>query len=208
MRRTTIALIPLLLSLQGCCSLFGLFGCGVGTPLVPITWDSPKAALQTVKTAIRVGDSKVIYESLSEGFKKANGVDGLAFDVAWERMQNQVLGLNLAGEADVVHEEATPATKDRPATHYYRLETHGYRFGITFVALAYWDLAVEDPESKELAVFGDYVGDINDIATINPRNGNLTSTIREGSLAGVQTEQLAFVRFGRTWRIAKLAQEK
>jgi hypothetical protein len=188
-------LIWLLLT-QGCCGLCALFGCGGDRqPLVPVSWDSADEALQTLLAAVRFGDRKVIYESLSEEFKAANHLDGLSLAVVWERLAAQIPGLHLVGDARILSSEAPS-----PDRKHFRLEVHGYRFRIEFAARPGWDMGRRAGE--EIIPGGRWVDDLGHLVkAVDPDKGTVSIVIQDPSLIGTARDDIAWVRVGRTWKV-------
>lgn len=208
-RRSLIAMLslPVMLSMQGCCTLFGVFGCGTGIPITEVSWDSPRRALTTMLTAIRASDSKVIYESLSEGFKKANGVDGLGFAVAWEKLRDQIPGLHLAGDAEVVEHGPMrdPAGNPIEGSRRYLLDAHGYRFEVEFGSFAYWDVAVESEDREDVRVVGRYLPSLDEIVDPSPVKGVLNTRVKSPDLVGLTLDEFRYVKIGHAWKVRRIA---
>ncbi len=183
---------------QSCCGLAGLLGCSKTTPLQKVAWDSPREALHTLLAAIQGGDSKIIYESLSEGFKRSNGIDGLSFAVAWEKLRAQVPGLQLAGDAEIVAERASARTRT------YVLQIYGHQFEVQLSEHAYWDLGTKT--NDETRLLGRYLspGEFDRYVTVNPARGIVDVRIKSNDLIGVEAKDIGFLKIGTTWRVRQL----
>lgn len=207
--RHSLALLalPVILPLQSCCTIFGLFGCGTGVPIAKISWDSPRESLDTLLAAIRASDVKVIYEALSEGFKQANGFDGLGFAIAWEKLRDQVPGLHLAGDAEIVEEGPGRDATGQPINGRYRylLDAHGYRFEVEFGRRAYWELAAKDPNSGETQVLGTYVRDLDDHVDVAGIKGAVNARIKSPELVGLDAETFRNLKIGWAFKVRKIA---
>ncbi|MDP6425114.1 MAG: hypothetical protein QGG14_10240 [Planctomycetota bacterium] len=195
------ASLCLLALLQGCCGvLVGVFGCGAGSPLVRVNWDSPTRSLRTLRAAIRHGDARVIYECFSEEFKRQHGVDGLAFAVAWEQMQAKVPGIVLAGEAEII-EKSAPTARTRE----YLMDAHGHRFRVVLVARDYWETGRQRQRNKdEVIVEGHYVSPDTSVLKHDALTGTVTTVIKTFELVGLERQDIAFVRAGTEWKVRSL----
>lgn len=135
------ALLVLLLPIGGCCSLARFF-CGPDTtPWVPISYETPEAALATLLEAIRRENVTQIYNSLSDGYKqRLGGADRIAAEVGWQRIKEQVPGVHMLGYVQVPAEPARRA--DRGVT--YELEAYGERVRIDLVRQSFWTVLYQD----------------------------------------------------------------
>ncbi|MCB9917477.1 MAG: hypothetical protein H6832_03650 [Planctomycetes bacterium] len=207
-RRTKLAVLalPLLLPLQSCCTIFGLFGCGTGIPITDITWNSPDATIHTLLTAIRASDTKVIYEAMSEDFKRAYGIDGVGFAIAWERLSDRVPGLHLAGDAEIVERGPVLDAQGNAVSgrERFRLSSHGYGFDVEVGRYAYWDVGAADPDSGETRVIGSYT-DRLDGCVIDEIKGLIDARIRSPELVGLSDETFRYLEIGWTWKVLRLA---
>ena len=100
----------------------------------------------TVREAIRRADTRVIYEALSENFKRREGIPGsLEAELAWKKIQEQYSGVHMLGYAEMSEPESLPDGRVR-----YLLTVSGYAFALTFVRQPYWEaLWGEDDEAGE-----------------------------------------------------------
>lgn len=192
---TILALFPA----GSCCGLFEFFGCGTGTPLVPVSWDSPRDTLRTFLAAARASDTKVIYESLSEEFKREHGLDGVAVAVIWQKLQDDVPYLHLVGTADIVAEYQVGSRR------VYELDAYGHRFGIGLVRQPYWDLGRVDPAGSGVLEVGEYVEDLAGVLdTVDGETGRVSVRLHDASLLGIERNDISFVRIGFAWKIIEL----
>ncbi|MFQ5503181.1 MAG: hypothetical protein ACE5F1_00105 [Planctomycetota bacterium] len=204
MRALTLGLLllPFLSSLGGCCSLFHLFGCAGEQPLMPISHDSPKRALRTFLAGIRFSDSKVIYESLSEDFRREHGIDILSFAVGWDRIISQNPFLRLAGEAAVMDREIRGNGSIR-----FTLAAHGQEFRVDLAPVAYWELARTTPEEESdegLEIIGSYVSDLRSAGLSQLEGNHLLVLLESSDLIGTTPANLAYVRIGVEWKVRRL----
>ncbi len=197
--------VPLVLMQQSCCTLFGLFGCGTGIPITKISWDSPEETVRTMLTALRASDTKVLYEALSEDFKRANGLDGMSFSVGWERMRSQIPGLHLAGDAEIIErgKALDAAGRALPGREVFRLRAHGYTFLVEVARYAYWDLGARDPESGEARVLGAYLDELGDRVVISDTKGVVDTRIKSPDLIGLTLDDLHYVKIGWAWKVGR-----
>lgn len=134
--RTRTALLCLLLSpLSGCCSLARLF-CGPDTtPWVQIDYSTPEAAVRTLLEAIRRDQPQIVYDALSERYRKAKGIDHQVAELAWQRIREQNPGLHVAGYASV----GAPTRRSADSASFL-LDVEGRHLAIDVVRESFWEI--------------------------------------------------------------------
>jgi hypothetical protein len=126
-----VTLAPLVLAScllsSSCCGLYELWGCGPQQPLVPISFDSPRQALDSFRAAIRYQDSNVLYRCMSEEFKEEQGFDALSFAIFWDKLIEREPAIPALGDARIV---ATRWLSAREKL--FTLETYGQKVRVSF----------------------------------------------------------------------------
>ena len=138
MRPSLLLLVPLLLSLSGCCSLARFF-CGPDkTPWISQRFDTPQRTVQTLFEAVRRDEPEAVYLCLGEGYRRQLGLDSLTLQLAWERIREQNPGLHVAGYTDVPPgEPLAPGDPDRARV---TVDVAGTLVDIDLERQAYWEL--------------------------------------------------------------------
>lgn len=206
-RRVLLALAPCLL-LNGCCSLARLF-CGPDdSRWVSVSYDTPRDGVATLLEAIRRDAPDVVYSCLSAGFRRANNLDSVAAQIAWERLKEQVPGLHLAGYAEIPE----PRLADNGAT--FVIDVEGYRLQIDLVRESYRQLVYSRPngtlgESRVPLQSFNTVAQIERIADEDFDRSRMTLRPIEFEHEGLDEVPLAAIqRAGliRHWKVAALRQ--
>jgi hypothetical protein len=198
-------LLPLLGSIQSCCGLYYALGCAPEQRLERISYDSPEECLKTFLAAIRSGDTKTIYESLGEDFKKRNGLSGLGFEIAWERIKKDSPWIQGAGEARIRGIQA-----GKGGSQIFLLEAFGQNFRIETARYGFWEVGrripPEEPgETEEISVSGEYVQEPTKIwAVPDPEKGRIVAVLQNEELENLRSQDIAFLRLGWTWRVKNL----
>ncbi len=200
-----LALLPLLLSLQSCCGLYYALGCAPEQKLTKVSYDSPKECLDSFLAAIQFGDTRVIYESLGEDFKRRNRLSGLGFEIAWERIKRDSPWIQGAGEARI-----KGVRTGTGGSQVFLLEAFGKPFRIEVARYGFWELgrripAEEPGELEEISVSGAYVQEPTKIwAVPDPAKGRVVAVLQNEELEDLRPEDIAFLRLGWTWRVRNL----
>lgn len=197
MTRLFLALL-ILPCLTSCCFLCG----GDTKPLVPVTWDEPRQALDTLLVAIENDDSRRIYESLGPSLKKKQGIDGMAFAVAWEKLRQEQPYLHVAGRAEVIQEKQIS-----PGERVYLMGVHGQRFTIQLEQLSYWQVLVQDED--ELLRLGAYLPPAvfeKSILSVSDDEGRILVEFKNDQLIGVQKDDIRGLRLATEWKVSAFAQ--
>ncbi len=192
---SALLILPLLPS----CSLF----CGGDTrPLIPVTWDEPRLALNTLLAAIENDDARRIYQSLGPTLKKEQGIDGLQFAVGWERLRQAQPYLHVAGQAGVIEEKRLPSGE-----HLYLLGVHGKRFTVRLEPLSYWQVLILD--ERELIRIGDYMDPAlfeKRILNVSPDDGRILVELKSDELFGIQKAEIQGLVMSKEWKVRTFAE--
>ena len=93
--------ILLLLPLQGCCTLARFF-CGPDrSEWVSIDWSTPQKAVATLLESLRRDNPQILYDSLSESYRRELGITSMTAELVWPRFRDANPGLHVAGYAEV-----------------------------------------------------------------------------------------------------------
>ena len=192
-------------SIQGCCGLYYALGCAPEQRLAKITYDSPEECLKTFLAAIGSGDTKTIYESLGEDFKKRNGLNGLGFEIAWQRLKKDSPWIQGAGKAQI-----RKIQQGNNGSQIFLLEAFGQKFRIEVARYGFWEVGrripPEEPgETEEISVSGEYVQEPTKIwAVPDPEKGRVVAVLQNEELENLRPQDIAFLRLGWTWRVRNL----
>jgi hypothetical protein len=145
-----VTLAPLVLAScllsSSCCGLYELWGCGPQQPLVPISFDSPRQALDSFRAAIRYQDSNVLYRCMSEEFKEEQGFDALSFAIFWDKLIEREPAIPALGDARIV---ATRWLSAREKL--FTLETYGQKVRVSFSSTPSYEYGELSTEPAQLA---------------------------------------------------------
>lgn len=197
MTRPFLALL-ILPCLTSCCFLCG----GDTKPLVPVAWDEPRQALETLLVAIENDDARRIYESLGPSLKKEQGIDGMAFAVAWEKLRQEQPYLHVAGRASVIRMKQVS-----PRERLYLMGVHGQRFTIQLEELSYWQVLLQDED--ELTRLGAYLSPTlfeKSILSVSPDEGRILVEFKNDELFGIRKSDIRGLRLATEWKVRAFAQ--
>ena len=188
---------------SGCCTLASLW-CGPDrSRWVPVSFETPEAALATFREAVRRDDAHHVWKSLSEGFKARNGLPGeLEATVAWNRLRETVTGLHLLGEADVSAPERL--AEDRIA---FVLCVAGERLRVELVRQPFLEIVHETSLGLERP--GSYVTSLAPHVRVRRSADGLTSSVVltvEDLVLPMDTRSanVRGVRAGEDWKVDAL----
>ncbi|GEM_PF-3024796 len=191
--------------LQSCCSLYYALGCAPEQQLTRISYDTPEECLKTFLAAIKSGDTKTIYESFGEDFKTRNRLNGLAFEIAWQRIKKESPWIQGAGEAKI--QSVQPG---KGGAQIFLLESFGQKFRIEVARYGFWEVgrripAEEPGETEEISVSGEYVQEPTKIwAVPDSKAGRIVAVLDDEELEDLKPQDIAFLRLGWTWRVRNL----
>jgi hypothetical protein len=194
----TLAALLLLPLLHSCCFLCG----GDTRPLVPVTWEEPRSALETLLVAIENDDSRRIYQSLSPKLKQEQGIDGMAFAVGWEKLRQAQPFLHVAGQASVVQEKRVS-----PREHLYLMGVHGQRFTVKLEQLCYWEVLVQDEDERiRLGSYMDPALFEKRILNVAPDEGRILVEFKDEEILGVQKSDIRGLELSTEWKVRSFAE--
>ena len=149
-RLKIFCLLALSTGLNGCCAISEYF-CGPDqSRWVSVSYRTHEEALATLMEAMRRDDPDVIYQSLSQEFVQAYGLDSLSFEKAWEVIRERVPGVHLLGNATVEGPERLGSDRAR-----YVLSRAGYEVEVVLVRKSFWE--IEWTSDGDAMAEGDYV---------------------------------------------------
>lgn len=129
------------LPLTGCCSVARAW-CGPDrSPWISVEFRTPELAARTLLEALRRDEPQVVYDALADELRAQLGVDGLAIELAWPKIKQQVPYLHVAGYAEVSPAVLGPGGD----TATIAVEFDGRRLQMALVRQAYWELRYRRP---------------------------------------------------------------
>ncbi|PIE23006.1 MAG: hypothetical protein CSA62_09745 [Planctomycetota bacterium] len=211
-----LALALSLSLLSSCCGLYELWGCSPQQPLARVSFDSPKAALNSFRSAIRFQDSNVLYQCMGEDFKREQGFDSLSFAIFWEKLIESLPALPALGDAKIV-----AAHWINPEEKEFVLETYGQQVALSFSrspSFEYgelkpspkaWPEEGTQPQSEpddELILTSSYLSSLAEVPLkVNGDEGKFTLSLRSDDLIGCDSTHFAVFRVGYTWKLRRLS---
>lgn len=189
-------------SLGGCCTLARLW-CGPDrTRWVPISFETPAAALATFQEAVRRDAPLEIYRSLSEGFKRRLGVGGaVEAAVAWRKITEETTGVHLLGTAQV--SEPVSLASDRVR---YVLSVAGHRLAVELVRQEY--LSFRYVENGDEIPAGLYVADLSRYLRVQGRTFSIRAPADLQLPENLPLERLREVGAGVEWKVDALEEHR
>ncbi|MFY9344053.1 MAG: hypothetical protein WAT39_16305 [Planctomycetota bacterium] len=123
---SSLLAIACLLPAAGCCSLARLF-CGPDrSPWISVDYRTPEATVRTLLEALRRDQPEVLYECLSDAYRRKLEIDEITFQLVYPKLREQNPGLHVAGYAEV-----PAAERLGPDRALVRLQIEGQPFEVT-----------------------------------------------------------------------------
>ena len=130
----------------GCCAVAEYF-CGPDeSEWVPISFETPDEAIETLVEALRRDHEDVLYRCLGEAFKRRVGLGGgLEWSIAWGKIKDEIPGIHLMGNGRIEGPERTGADRVR-----YVISRAGYEVAVDLERVAYWEIQWDgrDPSQR------------------------------------------------------------
>jgi hypothetical protein len=194
---TVAASVPM----TGCCNL-ARYLCGPDeTEWVSERFDTPRAAVETFREALRRADAQAVHRSFSEDLKQRTGLTGsIQAELVWRRIESDFPAVHVLGYAEILDLEAVG-----PAVQRARLRASGREIELRLVRQPYWEVRWiygGDPEQIERE--GRYVRSLDGFASLEVDAGyalRATARLPPLDVEIPDLEDLQFVGVGAEWKI-------
>lgn len=202
--RSLVAVLVLTLPQASCCTMARLF-CGPDrTAWVPIDFETPEHAVRTMLEALRRDEPEVLYQCLSQDYRRRKGLDSAAVAVAWDQIRKDNPALHLAGYATVP--TAVLQDADHATMH---LDVEGHALDVGLVRESRWRARFRR-ENGTQGDDGDMVP-FDGSVSLKPVDGVDSSkvtirpvTVRHFGSEELPLDRLEFVGFERLWKVDAL----
>ncbi|MHC5066415.1 MAG: hypothetical protein ACYTG5_20870 [Planctomycetota bacterium] len=190
----------ILLVTPGCCSLAQFF-CGPDqSPWIPKSYGTPEDALATFLEAMRRDDSRQLYKSLSEDFKRREGLPGaLEFELAWRQLRASYSYLHLLSNAEVGNSAPRGSRY-----HSFDLSIGGEVYRVSLRRQDFIRVVYVVPELEEPLEAGRYVDSLEGFLRIDPPDLaglDIVVTLPEMEIEELSHEDLLRAEIGRSWKL-------